>query len=291
MRAILLFLATASTSAWAQEAPAPSEPVAPPATTPAAAEPPPPAPTTPAEPPPAAPTPPAEPPPAATTLAAPPVAEPPPTDCAPGLPECSKIDVSALPPLPLIEEPAPLKRFAVDAELGKFAYPDDAFARFSNGDAMPLRGFRVGYRFAEHGVAQLGWLHGGRGMTTDLPNQRSFVAAYLVEQLSAGVRVDANFDDVLLPYAAARGLVAVQRARLDDDLTVNDNPGQVQAGAVAPGGELLIGLEVRVPPDERVAVAFTIEAGYGAVLEAELGDLGGLRSGGAVIHSGLGLRF
>ena len=203
-------------------------------------------------------------------------------------------------PPPSVATPERVEKVAtwsLSGEIGSTAYRDDAFDLFSSRDALGVGGLRLGHRVHDRLEAQVGWLRSAHGArvtvgSTDPAQEQTFVAAYDAHRLSMGLRADVTLDNAMFLYVAGRGQLVVQRVRLDGDPSTASNPDQRSVSAVAPGGELLAGFELRIPQQAMpLTVGWTVEAGGELTAPATFRDLGDLRSGGFVIHTGLGLRF
>ncbi|MEQ1572096.1 MAG: hypothetical protein ABMA64_41090, partial [Myxococcota bacterium] len=209
---------------------------------------------------------------------------------------------------PAVEEPAvelppdyrSELRYGLALELGSLANNDPAFDWFADGNSIGSVGVRAGFRPAAWLEARLGWHGGRRGSTVgtgdatyDLVNQEStFRAALTSHQGMAGVRVDATYDNALYAYVAADALLYAGRIRLDDDPTVDSNPGQVQVWGVAPGVAALGGVEVRIPPGlEAVQFAWNLELGYAYYPPVQFDRFGAMQPGGFTARSGLAVWF
>jgi hypothetical protein len=178
-------------------------------------------------------------------------------------------------------------------ELGNLHNGDDAYNVFSERAGMPSVGGRVGLALTERLAARAGWHHVAQGADVFIGEEEAHLAsAFTAEEVTLGVRADVSLGDFLLPYVAIDGLALLAKARLDDDPSDENSPGQVQERAFAPGALAMGGLEVRIPKENApFTVAFQIEAGYALVGELDLGNLGTMKPGGFAIRSGLGLRF
>ncbi len=198
------------------------------------------------------------------------------------------------------------KRFALDGFVATTAVHDAAWDLFSENDAMPAYGARLGWRPAERLALSASWAavrrgaelgSGGSGYTytytdTDdggwLPPS---VAAATAHQLGLGAKVDVSLGDVLLPSFGVNGVALPMTWRFDGDPDRADDATQVRARGVAAGLEVLGGAELRVPPHEIAAIAAWLELGGAVYSRAGFGELGTLRPGGFVARGGLGLRF
>ena len=197
----------------------------------------------------------------------------------------------------------PEARLEIAGELGSTVYRDEHYDLFSSTDALPIRGFRVGYRVIDRVVAQAAWSHGARGAEVLVGGDTSydfdddvasFHSAYFSDAFSLGAKVDVPLARrIVYPFVAARGQLAMQRIRLDDDMSDRQSLGQRQSSTVAPGYEVVGGVELRTPAlgNTSTQLAWTLELGRAAVAEATFPELGTLRSGGFLARTGIGVRF
>lgn len=185
-------------------------------------------------------------------------------------------------------------------EVGSLHNGDEAYDLFSRGNALPSAGLRVGVRPTGDTHVPVGfiatWHHNTRGsrvFAEDEGGGRGFTSAFTTDTFALGAKVDADIGGVFAPYVTAQGLVMRGLARFDDDLSVNDNPGQVSVAGVAPGVLAMGGVELSNPrfgslPFE---VTWHLEVGYGFVGRMDLDTLGSMQPGGVVVRSGLGVRW
>ncbi len=196
-----------------------------------------------------------------------------------------------------LERPEKVATFSFSGEIGATHYGDESFDLFSSSDALGVRGLRAGYRLHPRLEAQVGWLHSAHGSRVEVASEvtrreQEFIAAYFADRFSLGLRADLTLDNALFLYAAGRGEIVLQQVRFDGDDQTKTNADQISASATAPGAELVGGVELRIPQGTMpLTVAWTLEMGGEIVSTAAFGDFGDLRSGGFVVHSGLGLRF
>lgn len=192
-------------------------------------------------------------------------------------------------------------RYAIGAEIGSLANPDPAYDLFSAGNTMGSAGVALGFALAPRLSIVGSWQHYRHGARvsygqsdTDADfesEEQSVLAAWTAHEGTLGLRLDASIGDVLFPYVAGRGLVLGGRMRLDDDRSVNDNPGQSQARGTTFGGMATAGIELRIPPQSDLQAAWTLELGNAWLARADFGKFGSMRPGGFVARSSLGLRF
>ncbi len=206
--------------------------------------------------------------------------------------------VFAPPPMPEAGAgPDHVAKWSLSAEIGGSAYRDDSFDLFGSRDGLDTSGLRVGRRVVDRVEVQLGWLRGNRGANVEVANaaggrEFAFQSAYYAHRFSLGARGDVTLDNALFAYVAARGQLVLQQVRLDGDPDSKSNVDQLSETALAPGGELVGGIELRIPQGEMPLTAgWTLEVGAETVANATFGEFGDLRSGGFVIHSGIGIRF
>ena len=93
-----------------------------------------------------------------------------------------------------------------------------------------------------------------------------------------------------VPLALARRIAGERAAGRDLRVKVwtGASTGPELDGALAEAD----GIELRLPQNQMpLTVAWTLEMGAETVANATFGDFGDLRSGGFVLHTGIGLRF
>ena len=217
--------------------------------------------------------------------------------------------VAEVPPTPpersVVEMVTPRRRTArrgvVAFELGSLASRDPSFDLFSDGNALPSRGVKLGYRIAERVELVAGWHRASRGAEVDIPDVGSeldfdggaseFYSVFTTDQFTLGPRVDIEIANIVWPYVAAQGLVVRGMARLDEDLSVNNNVNQLRATGAGFGVMGFGGVEIRFPYETIVKLSLHAEVGYGYVSPMRLGEFGSMSIGGFAVRSGVGLRF
>lgn len=184
------------------------------------------------------------------------------------------------------------KTVALDAAIATTHVGDAAWDVFSDADALPAYGFRVGVRPAPRVAVHLGWgaVRKGSVVTADGFSAGS-VAAATAHQWTLGVRGDLSVGDVFRPSIGAAGVLMPMRWRFDGDPDHAGDATEVQVRGLPVGFEVTGGVELRLPPHEIVALAPWLELGGAAYARAAFGDVGTLRPGGFVARGGLGLRF
>ena len=132
--------------------------------------------------------------------------------------------------------------------------------------------------------------------------------AYSSDQFGLGVKGSYPVREWLRPTVSAQFLLYRGVAKFDADPTSRTNPGQVRVSGLAPGGQFLGGVELRIPQADRpLTVAFTVEAGYTIVAKhtysdprvvglddsvtLEGVDVGDMEVSGFTFRGGVGLRF
>jgi hypothetical protein len=183
------------------------------------------------------------------------------------------------------------------------------------GSTLALGGIRGGWRIAPNTRITAGWRYGGAtaGAYTDgyedivyedgdkvYDEEASTEVGIGLHQLSLGGKYSWVAKHWLQPYGAGEAILNVGRLQLDDDPTKEGNTNEVSHTALAPGGALLLGVDI-LPFGEnaRVRAAVFFEAGYQVSLDLDFVDdstkqeisLGQLPIGGVVSRAGLGLRF
>lgn len=117
-------------------------------------------------------------------------------------------------------------------------------------------------------------------------------------QLGAGLRVQAPYDDILVPYAQASLLGFLGRVSLDDQ---PDRPSDtVGATGISAGARAVAGVEFIVPVRADIQPALSLELGYGGVLrhpysvrdsEGARQPIGSFSMSGLTARIALGARF
>jgi len=114
------------------------------------------------------------------------------------------------------------------------------------------------------------------------------------QELGLGVRLDAKRGGAprVVPYAMATALLVHGSLRLDDDGTTTHNVNQLRWSGFAPGGEGVLGCELRFNPERgKLHAAWSFEGGgrlRGAIAYGDAGKIGG---SGGVARSSLSVSF
>ncbi len=189
-------------------------------------------------------------------------------------------------------DPGFQKDWSLDTFVATTTVSDRAWRTFSDNEAMPAYGFRLGWRPVPRVSLDVGWGAVRRGASVDVGDfSGPSVAAATAHQVTLGGRVDASIADTLLPSLAVNGVVLPMSWRFDSAPDVKDDPTQVRVSGLPLGVELLAGAELRIPPQELVALAGWLQLGGAVYTRATFGDVGTLRPGGFVARGGIGLRF
>ena len=183
------------------------------------------------------------------------------------------------------------------------------------GSTMALGGVRAGWRVAPNTNITAGWRYGRTTAGTYIDEgediayeegdevyveEASTVIAMKLHQLSLGTKYSWAAKHWLQPYGAGEAILNVGLLQLDDDPSKEGNANEISHTALAPGGALLLGVDI-LPFGEgaRLRAAVFFEAGYQISRNLDFVDdstkqevsLGQLPIGGVVTRAGLGLRF
>jgi hypothetical protein len=115
----------------------------------------------------------------------------------------------------------------------------------------------------------------------------------VVDRFGAGLKADYDVAGIFFPYVRADAKLASAAARLTSDLDTTElDP--IRMHGLGVGGQFTTGFELMVP-DETLnlpaTVGFYLEVGYLAESNIRLGEMGPINLSGAVVRSGVGLRF
>lgn len=180
----------------------------------------------------------------------------------------------------------------ISLELGTLRNSDQAFDLFSENNAMPSRGVRLGLGLSDELTIVAGWHRVSRGATLYLGEGSEIRSAFFADEFTLGPKLGKLLGDVAFPYVTTQAMAFRGVMKLDDDPSTRHNPGQLQESAITPGVLGLGGIEFRSPTETSdLAVAFFLEMGYGWVARGAYGDFGTMKPGGFALRSGVGLRF
>ena len=190
----------------------------------------------------------------------------------------------------------------VSLELGSLHNGDWGSSYFSESNAIPSVGLRLGYALSDRLAVTLGYHHSARGSEFDFygysddyeysTSQPAVFSAFFGNELTVGVKYDMELTSYLHPYASGQALVMHGTAVLDDDLSEDDNSTVFRASSIAPGGMATLGIELRLPNSRLpITPAAHLEMGYAYVGSLDFAELGDMQPGGFVVRSGIGARF
>lgn len=186
--------------------------------------------------------------------------------------------------------PAVAADHELSAELGTLHNGDPAWDLFSERNGMPSIGLRGGIAVHDRVAVQLGWHRVRRG--ANVSGAANLRTAFVGHEITLGAKADLALGEALRPYVKLDAMLLRGTMRFDDARNDDDNPGQVSASAIAPGGLAVGGLELRIPQGEApFTLAWHLEAGYGRTATLDFGDYGALTPAGLVVRSGIGVRF
>ena len=187
----------------------------------------------------------------------------------------------------------------VSLEFGSLHNGDWGSSYFSDSNAIPSVGLRLGYALSDRLAVTLGYHHSARGSELEFYNyyeeftsQPAVFSAFFGNELTVGVKYDMELTSYLRPYASGQALVMHGTAVLDDDLSEDDNSTVFRASSIAPGGMATLGIELRLPNSRLpITPAAHLEMGYAYVGNLDFAELGDMQPGGFVVRSGIGARF
>ena len=201
----------------------------------------------------------------------------------------------------------------VSFELAGITNPDPMYDLFSDWNAMPSQGFRVGISARDRLSVIGGWHQANRGTGVHVFDDYGygdyddyddydydygegerylFNSALQLNQYQVGLKSELKFWSWLYPYFTGQALLVHGTIRIDDDTSTRFNPGQIRRDGIGIGAMGTIGLDFRLP--QRMfpfTLGWSIEGGYAIVSPMGFGDLGTMRPRGAVLRSGIGIRF
>lgn len=189
----------------------------------------------------------------------------------------------------------------VSLELGRMGAPSPGWDLFNQDSGqVGTWGVRAGMPVAEHVTALASWNHGVfGGEVWPGDGDSSFMAAFTADEFTLGVKAGLPIADWCQGYGTVQALAFRGRMRFDDDAEDRNNPDQLKASALAPGGIAALGAELYLLPSKfSVRPATYLEAGYAqaAKLSFTADQAGGAPIGdlvfkGFYLHWGMGVRF
>ena len=180
---------------------------------------------------------------------------------------------------------------------------------FSDWNATPSQGFRVGISARDRLSIVAGWHQANRGADLYSFYEGDYYEdydddyygegeTYLVStalqlnQSQVGLKSELKFWNWLYPYFTGQALIVHGTVRIDDDDTTRVNPGQIRKDSVGFGAMGTVGLDFRLPQQMfPFTLGWYIEGGYALVSPMSYGELGKMSPRGAVLRSGIGVRF
>lgn len=179
----------------------------------------------------------------------------------------------------------------LDVEIRSTASHDDSFRRFNDAGGVGTWGLRGAYALTPHVKLAASWAHGGRGVDAYLPDDSTYRSQLKVETFGLGLRGGWLYKGIVGPIATAQALGLWGTARMDEDPTRNDNPGQYVRRGGAFGFTASAGVEARVPAYGWAQPAASLEFGYLATTPLGFGELGGVSFDGLTVRGAVGARF
>ncbi len=180
------------------------------------------------------------------------------------------------------------------------------------GEAASSQGLRLGFGLGEHLSLIGGWHRSRYGQeiilvsdSTEWTGDGGLRSQFVLDQLSAGVKVRREVRPWLQPYANAQLVLARAEVRLDDASEEDENPNELRAKGLAPGAMVMAGLEVDPLRAFGGRLGSYLELGYDYTLPLHLRDeaghegssggdeveLGDVRLQGFALRWGVGYRF
>ncbi len=205
----------------------------------------------------------------------------------------------------------------ISVELGSFGTSDDRFDLVHDRGQLGTWGVRGGIGLSEHLGVVAGWHHTATGNQVEVESTfdetvsydgeylyQNFQAAYRGNHFLVGPKVDTAVWGWFHPYATVQGALFVGQVLFDDDPEVDDNPGQLKATAVSPGGVAAVGWDI-IPVHfggGQSGVGWHLEGGYGLVAAAaykakpasgngDPAEIARFGLGGFYLRTGVGLYF
>jgi hypothetical protein len=201
--------------------------------------------------------------------------------------------------------PASAASHEINFEAGWLNSSDTAWNRFSTSDMYGTYGLRVGVAFHPRIAAIAGWQHGVSGVTIytgDFESEEYYEegeeggvisTGFYGDQFTLGLKGDVELAKWLHPYATVQAVGLRAIARLDDDQSDDENPGQVQRSGFTGGGLVSLGVDfpIGLGKANTIAIAPYTELGYGLLAPLKLAELGSVQMRGFTGRVGVGLRF
>jgi hypothetical protein len=201
----------------------------------------------------------------------------------------------------------------LSAELGGLPTREESFGLFTDQPLTRSWGLRGAFGFGPHlsllgdlQVSRTGTLYSLDDYEQGVSEDDALVASLQTTTLAVGpkARLPLGAKGRIAPYAALQGVALFSAARLDDDPTADDNPGQLTQRVAAVGLRGVVGAEWAMFAAGGLQGVLHLEAGYLGALPGKVRDhtsapdatgeapvLGDLQHGGAVVQAGVGVRF
>lgn len=206
-----------------------------------------------------------------------------------------------IPLLLSLAQAAPTSSLALD--VGRLDSPHRA-QQMLGGDALATYGFRyvhdlerwrfldvtAGLRFSERRVTNTLYSNGGL-------SEQSFETRWFHNTAAVGLRLQGHTGwEGFQPYARAQFTVDTGVLRLDEDLDDKDNVNRIRKIGVAPGAELVAGVDILTMPfgmdvGPDISPVVYLEMGWNRTALMDLDEVGEIRFGGYVVRTGIGLAF
>lgn len=220
--------------------------------------------------------------------------------------------LTALSLLALLAAPADAADNELSFELGSIGTMDDRFDLFHDRELFGTMGVRGAVAVHDRVNIVASWQHAGTGNQVEVEGESSddeysyqtFQAAYHGHHVTLGPKADVELWDWAFPYVTVQGAMFFGRVLLDDDPEHDDNPGQLKASAVSPGGVAALGMDIVPVKTRGGAVGFGshVELGYGLTAASsykakpasgngERAEIARFGFGGFYLRAGVGLYF
>jgi hypothetical protein len=195
-------------------------------------------------------------------------------------------------------------------EAGNIGVTDPAYEVFTQYGGAPSGGLRIGVGIRDRLAVIGSWHHTTRGAELyyssyeevdydygedyDYDYEPGYLlhSKYSLSQYQVGLKSEMKVFDWLFPYFTGQGVFAHSTIRLDDDTSTRSNAGQIRRDGVGAGFMGTVGADFRLPQKRLpFTVGLHIEGGYTWISRMNHKDLGSVQPKGAVLRSGIGLRF
>jgi len=198
-------------------------------------------------------------------------------------------------------------------EVGNMNISDPAYEVFTRFGEVPSGGLRIGVGIRDRLAVIGSWHNTTRGADLyyenydydepvyeeeDVYYDEEYDGGYLMHskfnlsQYQIGLKSEIKMFEWLFPYFTGQGIFAHSTIRFDDDTSTRSNIGQVRRDGFGAGFMGTVGADFRLPQKRLpFTVGLHVEGGYTWISPMKFNDLGSIQPKGAVLRTGLGLRF